>query len=137
MKKLSDATVVLSTTWTADPGDLDGVPRRVYDFAIAAGWKVPGVRRSRWTKRGVEHASAGFGLVDPSDGHREADAVWTDGKWDNGAHHRAGYLSTRIGFRAFNALAKLPPGRYVDEEGDDDDVQSTEREPLRPADLGS
>lgn len=112
--------VSLATTAWLGPEILHRSARRVYDRAIAAGWKVPGVRHSCWFVGDVQHVSAGFGLVDPDDGHGEADGVWTDDRWDNGRHYEQGQLPKRIGARQFAALAELPPGRYAEEGGDDD-----------------
>lgn len=105
------------------PEILDRAARRVYDRAVAAGWKIPDVRYSSWFVNEVHHVSTGFGLVDPDDGHGEAEGIWTDGRWDNGRHFEEGRFPRRIGYRQFAALAELPPGRYAEEGGDDDDQE--------------
>jgi hypothetical protein len=134
--RFTDVPVVLATFWTTDPDVLERSARRVYDTAIASGWTVPGVRCSRWTKAGVAHYSTGFGLVDPADGHGEADAVFTDGKWTSGSHWQSGQLPKRIGYYQFRNLAVLPPGRYEETDGEDDGA-TTEGEPVRSEDVGT
>lgn len=110
----------LIETWSSAEG-LEGRARVVEAAAIAAGWKLKTPRWSRWRLGAGDHTTVSLSLVDPSDGHVEAAGMWTDGKWDHGAHATPDGFPKRIGYRQLRDLAALPPGRYYEDPGVESD----------------